>query len=132
MKPQQDRKEINLILKQEVYALVGAAMEGHNQLGCGFLESVYQEAYEMELSARKIPFERQKLIQISYKGVRLEKTFVADLVAYGQIIVELKAVAALSSQTTAQVINYLKASHLPVGLAINFGAESLQWERLVH
>lgn len=124
------RKE-NLILPDEVYNLVGAAMEVHTQLGCGFLESVYQEALEWELKSRDIPFESQKILSIRYKDVQLAKTFVADLVAYDQIIVELKATSELSSQAEAQVINYLKASNLSLGLLLNFGASSLQWKRLV-
>ena len=122
----------NLVLGKEVYALVGAAMEVHTQLGCGFLESVYQESFEMELSTRDIPFEAQKVLPIQYKGVRLEKTFTADLVAYGQIIIELKALDKLTAQAEAQVINYLKASKMPVGLLVNFGGRSLQWKRIVY
>jgi len=122
----------NLILGKEVYALVGAAMEVHTLLGCGFLESVYQEAFEMELSTRNIPFEAQKVLPIQYKGVRLEKTFTADLIAYDQIIIELKALDKLTSQAEAQVINYLKASKMPVGLLVNFGERSLQWKRIVY
>ncbi len=107
-------------------------MEVHTQLGCGFLESVYQESFEMELSTRDIPFEAQKVLPIQYKGVRLEKTFTADLVAYGQIIIELKALDKLTAQAEAQVINYLKASKMPVGLLVNFGGRSLQWKRIVY
>jgi len=119
----------NLILGKEVYALVGAAMEVHTQLGCGFLESVYQEAFEMELCTRHIPFEAQKVLPIQYKGVKLDKSFTADLVAYDQIIIELKALDKLTAQAEAQVINYLKASSIRGGLLIYFGGRSLQSTR---
>lgn len=121
-----------LILGKEVYALVGAAMEVHTQLGCGFLESVYQEAFEIELCTRDIPFEAQKILPIQFKGVRLNKSFTADLVAYDQIIIELKALDKLTTQSESQVINYLKASKMSVGLLLNFGGRSLQWKRIVN
>ena len=82
---------MELIFKDEVYAIMGAAMDIHRELGSGFLESVYQEAMELELARSKIPYEAQKSIKIVYKGEPLKKGFIADLVCYGKIIVELKA-----------------------------------------
>ncbi len=111
-----------LILKDEVYALVGAAIEVHKALGPGFLEAVYQEALEIELRERGIPFEVQKRLSISCKGRTLDKEYFADLVCYGQIIVELKALDRLSGNEQAQILNYLKASGLRVGVLINFGS----------
>ena|ERR1044072_5854286 len=120
-----------LILKEEVYRIVGAAMEVHKDKGCGFLEPVYQECMEIELDERNISAVAQKEMPISYKGRQLKKTYIADFVAFDKIIVELKALDRLTSREKAQVINYLKASGLEVGLLINFGAHSLEWQRIV-
>ena len=121
-----------LILKEEVYAIVGAAIEVHRNLGPGFLEAVYQEAMEIELSARGIPFDAQKPIQVRYKGQILNKQYVADLVCFDLIIVELKALNRLSGNEQAQVLNYLKATGFKVGVLINFGSHGkLEWKRFL-
>ena len=120
-----------LIFKEEVYAVVGAAMEVHRENGFGFSEPVYQECLEIELASRNIPFVPQKEMPIFYKGKQIKKTYIADLIAYGKIVVELKALDKLTSREEAQVINYLKVSKLEVGVLINFGAPSLEWKRIV-
>jgi len=121
-----------LLCKDEVYAVVGASMEVYNELGAGFLEPVYQEALEIELAERRVPFEAQKELQIRYKGRLLKKTYQADVIAFGKVIVELKALDQLTSREESQVLNYLKVTGLEVGLLINFGAEGkLEWKRLV-
>ena len=120
-----------LIFKEEVYAIIGAAMEVHREKGCGFSEPVYQECMEMELADRKVPAEAQKEMKIFYKGRLLKKTYLADFVAFGKIIVELKALDKLTSREESQVINYLKSSGLEIGVLINFGAHSLEWKRIV-
>ncbi|MGA9452754.1 MAG: GxxExxY protein [Verrucomicrobiia bacterium] len=120
-----------LILKDEIYAIVGAAMEVHREKGCGFAEPFYQECMEFELADRKVPAEAQKEMTILYKGRQLRRTYLADFVAYGKIIVELKALDKLTSREEAQVINYLKSSGLEVGVLINFGAPSLEWKRIM-
>jgi GxxExxY protein len=121
-----------LLLKDEVFAIVGAAIEVHRELGPGFLEAVYQEALAIELRERGIQFEAQKPLRISYKGKTLNKEYFADLVCYGQIIVELKALDRLSGTEEAQVLNYLKATGLRVGVLINFGSHGkLEWKRFV-
>jgi GxxExxY protein len=123
---------MELIFKDEVYAIMGAAMDVHRELGSGFLESVYQEALEMELAHREIPFESQKSIRIIYKGKMLEKEFISDLICYKKIIVELKAQDSLSGREEAQILNYLKATGMKLGLIINFGSHpKLEWKRLV-
>jgi len=123
---------MELIFKDEVYSIMGAAMDVHRELGSGFLESVYQEALEMELTRRQIPFESQRSIKIIYKGEMLNKEFVADLICYGKIIVELKAQESLSGKEEAQVLNYLKATAIKVAVVINFGSHpKLEWKRLV-
>ena len=121
-----------LILKEEVFAIIAAAIEVHRELGAGFLEAVYQEAMEIELANHNIPFETRKTLTISYKGRPLKKEYEADLVCYGQIILELKALDRLSGKEEAQILNYLKATGLQVGLLINFGsAGRLEWKRFV-
>ena len=122
-----------LILKDEVYLVVGCAIEVHKELGFGFLEAVYQEAMEFELTQRRIPFDAQLPLAISYKGQRLKKEYLADLIRYGQIIVELKALECLSGREEAQLLNYLKATGYRVGLLINFGnSPKLEWKRFVY
>ncbi len=121
-----------LILKNEVYSIIGAAMEVHKCLGTGFLEAVYQEAMEIELASRSIPFEASKILKIQYKDLLLKKEYIADLVCYSQIIVELKALDCLSGREEAQLLNYLKATGMKLGLLINFGSHPrLEWKRLV-
>ena len=121
----------DLIYKEEVYAIVGAAMEVHREQGCGFAEPVYQECMELELADRNVPAEAQKEMRIFYKGRLLKKTCIADSIAFGKIIVELKALDKLTPREEAQVINYLNASGLKVAVLINFGARSLEWKRIV-
>ncbi len=118
--------------KEESYKIVGAAMHVYNQLGIGFLEPVYQEALEIELQRRGIPYEREKELTIMYDGMQLKQTYRADFVCYHHIIVELKAVSALDNVHRAQVHNYLKATGYKLGILINFGASSaLDYERIV-
>jgi GxxExxY protein len=122
-----------LIHKQEIYSIVGAAMEVYNQLGAGFLEAIYQEAMEIELTLRKIPFVRQPELPIYYKDQRLKKFFVSDFFIYDKVIVEIKSIKRLTSLEDAQSINQLKITQPEVGLLINFGAKAkLEWKRMVN
>lgn len=121
-----------IIYKDESYAITGAALKVYATLGIGFLEAVYQEALEIELQKRNIPYEREKEIKIYYDGQELKQTYRADFVCYGNIIVELKAVAALDDSHRSQVFNYLKATGYKLGLLFNFGhAGGLETERKV-
>ena len=113
------------------YAVIGAAMEVHRQLGCGFLEAVYQEALEVELSARGIPFEAQVEIPVRYKVQVLKTFYRADFVCFDAIVVELKALTQLGNIEEAQVINYLKGTGYEIGLLLNFGRTSLQSKRYI-
>lgn len=118
-----------LIYPHEAYEIIGAAMEVHNTLGQGFLESVYQEAMEIEFTNRNIPFISQSKIQIQYKDVALEHYFVADFVCYNKIIVELKSVSVIQPEHEAQIINYLRATGIKLGILLNFNEESLFYKR---
>jgi len=106
-------------------------MEVHKELGSGFLEAVYHEALMNEFNLQKIPFENNVKLRISYKGKSLHKVYFADLICYGKIIVELKAMDGLIPEHESQVINYLKATDFELGLLINFGTKSLQYKRLI-
>lgn len=119
-----------LLYPKESYAIIGAAIEVHKQLGCGFTEPVYQEAFAEELRLREIPFEREKVLTVTYKGKVLTKEFRADFVCYNKIIVELKAVVDFAEEHYAQVYNYLKASEMQLGLLISFGKTSLEYKRI--
>ena len=119
--------------KEECYKVIGAAMKVYNTLGAGFLEAVYQEALEIELSKRDIPFEREKELTITYDGIQLQQTYRADFVCYDKMIVELKAVSELDDAHRAQVHNYLKATGYKLGLLINFcEPDELKYERIVY
>ena len=107
--------------KNECYAIQGAIFEVYKMLGCGFLEAVYQESLELEMNMRQITFVAQPEIYLNYKCMQLRQTYKPDLICYGQIIVELKAVSNLTSEHEAQLLNYLKATNLQLGLLVNFG-----------
>ena len=111
-----------MIYEEEGYAIRGAVFEVSKTLGTGFAEEVDQEALEMELAERGIPFEAQKELSLSYKGRPLRKTYRPDLLCYGKIVVELKSVRALAPEHEAQIINYLRATGFHLGLLVNFGA----------
>lgn len=127
---QRSRMSDKIIYRTESYDLIGAALEVHRQIGCGFTEPIYQEAFEEELRLRGIPFQREKTINISYKGKVLSKNFRPDFVCYDKIIVELKAVSEFTDEHFAQVYNYLKASGLELGILLNFGTTSLMHKRI--
>lgn len=123
---------MNLIYREEVYAIIGACFEVYNEMGSGFLEDVYQEALERELESRSIPFEAKPKLPIYYKGKLLTKKYEPDFVLYSKIIMEIKAVKALTDEHRAQLQNYLKASNFKVGLLVNFGKPgALEYERIV-
>mgnify|MGYP006287994613 CR=1 FL=1 len=123
---------MRLLLKEESYAVRGAIFEVYNEMGGGFLEAVYQECLENELTSRHIPFIAQPELKLHYKGNELKQTYKPDFICYEQIIVELKAVKETTQEHKAQVINYLKATNLNLALLVNFGNPSkLEVERLV-
>ena len=116
--------------EEQTSKILNACIEVHNELGNGFLEPVYQEALEEEFKLQGIPYEREKLLPVMYKGKQLNKEYYADFVCYENIIVELKAVTNLVKAHKAQLLNYMKATKAEIGLLINFGETSLKWERI--
>jgi GxxExxY protein len=122
-----------LIYGDEVFKIIGAAIDVHKELGPGFLESVYEEAMVIESRRRAIPYGTQIKIPVYYKSEKLQKEFVADYIGFGKIIVEFKCIPKLTKVEEAQIINYLKATKLRVGLLINFGSQKkLEWKRYVN
>jgi GxxExxY protein len=115
----------------QTYALIGVAMEVFNQLGSGFLERVYSEALKLEFTDRNVPFIAEVELPIYYKGRVLPCVYRVDFLCFGEVLIEIKALSKLSGVERAQVINYLKATGLRKALLINFGGESLEFERFV-
>lgn len=123
---------VDLLFKDEVFKIVGAAMNVYNELGFGFLEAVYQEALEIEFKLLGIPYEPQCQIEIKYKSFNLKKRYVSVFIVYDGIIVEIKAESDLCGDDEAQLLNYLKATGKKCGVLINFGnKKDLQWKRRV-
>lgn len=118
-------------LKDETYKIIGACMNVFNELGNGFLEAVYQDALEVEFNLLGIPYKREVPYQIYYKGERLSRRYIADFIVYDEVVLELKAQEFLVKANHSQVLNYLKASNLKVGLLINFGEKSLNYKRFI-
>ena len=116
---------------EQTYAIIGAAMEVHRHLKHGFLENVYADALAREFGLRNIPFEREKPLTVFYKGERLESRYKADYVCYGEVVVELKALAVISGNEEAQLLNYLRITGLQRGLLLNFGASTFRFKRMV-
>ena len=110
----------DLIYEEETYAIRGAIYEVYKTLGAGFLEAVYQEALELELAARSIPYEAQPEITVAYKGAMLRQKYRADIVCFNKIILELKAVKQVLPEHVAQLQNYLRATGMKLGLIVNF------------
>jgi GxxExxY protein len=122
----------NLTIRDpRTYAIIGAAMEVHRQLGCGFLESVYQEAFALELKTQDIPFTRELKFPVYYKKQLLNNIYRPDFICFGEVIVELKALSRLSSVEESQLINYLRVTGYQTGLLLNFGTRSLEQRRFV-
>lgn len=122
----------DVIYKDESYQIIGACMEVYNELGCGFLEAVYQEALAIEFDVRGIPFVREKDLAIQYKQRQLSTTYRAHFVVFDKIILETKAAESLVSKNESQVLNYLSATKQRLGILVNFGSsEGLQSKRFV-
>jgi len=124
--------EQEYLYQSETYKIIGAMMEVHKHLGSGFLEAVYQEALAIEFEIQKIPYIREKKLILFYKEVQLEKFYVPDFLCYDKIVVDLKAISALTSTHDSIMLNYLNATKFKVGLLGNFGEKSLKYRRLVN
>lgn len=120
-----------LILKEESYKLIGICMEVHRELGMGFKEHIYQDALEIEFQNHHIPYQKEKLFKIEYKGNILNHRYKADFIVFNQIVLEVKAATTIVDSFLAQTINYLKASGLKLGIIANFGERSLTYKRIV-
>ena len=119
-----------LIRKQEVYEIIGCAMEVLNEVGHGYHEKPYQNALVVEFALRDIPFQQQQQFEIIYKGVPVGK-FIPDLIAYEDIVIDTKVIEKITDRERGQILNYLKTTRAKVGLIINFSRPTLEWERLV-
>jgi GxxExxY protein len=123
---------MELLYKDESYTISGACFEVYKEKGNGFVEPVYQECLELEFGLQKIPFSSQTALRLAYKGVELKQRYIPDFLCFDKIIVELKAVKQLSDEHRAQVLNYLKATGLRLGLLVNFGHyPKLEYERII-
>ena len=123
---------MEILYAEEAYKIQGAAFEVYKELGCGFLEAVYQECLENEFLLRGIPFSSQSELKLKYKGKVLRQTYKPDFICYGKIIVEIKAVKEFINEHHAQVLNYLKATDMELGLLINFGSHPMaETKRLI-
>jgi len=111
----------NILYKDECYQIQGAIFEVYREMGCGFLEAVYQECLEKEFRLRNIPFVAQPTLQLKYKEELLCQTYKPDLICFDSIVVELKAISVITGEHQAQVLNYLKATGMKLGLLVNFG-----------
>jgi GxxExxY protein len=117
----QPEKVERILYKEESFAVQGAVFEVYREIGCGFLEAVYQECLEKELRRRGIPFQSQVQLVLTYKNEQLIQTYKPDLICYGKMIVEIKAVKDIGDDHRAQMFNYLKATGMRLGLLVNFG-----------
>jgi GxxExxY protein len=117
-----DPKSSGLIFADETFLIRGAVFEVYKEMGCGFLEAVYQECLELELRRRNVPFVSRGELRLCYKGESLTQVYKPDLICFGKVIVELKAVKELGPEHKAQLINYLKSTGLRLGLLVNFGS----------
>lgn len=123
---------MELIYREEVFAIVGACFEVYNEMGPGFLEDVYQEALSREFTQKMIRFNAKPKLEIYYKGYLLTKKYEPDFVIDSKIIMEIKAMKALGDEHRAQIHNYLKATSFKLGLLVNFGKPNvLEYERIV-
>jgi GxxExxY protein len=123
---------VEILYKEESFRLMGACFEVYKEMGCGFVEPVYQECLEIELELQQIPFRPQRELELQYKNRVLEQKYKPDFTCFDKIILEIKAVSALTDEHRAQIHNYLKATRYRLGLLVNFGHHpKVEWERIV-
>ena len=119
---------MNYIYKEESKLLLGLAMQLHRELGCGFKEKVYQDAFEVLLNENDVPYEREKHIVMTYHGVVLDHDFFYDFLCYDKIGIEIKALSEITGEFESQIINYIHVGNHQLGMLLNFGAKSLQYK----
>lgn len=120
-----------LIYKEETGKIINSFYEVYNNLGSGFLENVYQEALSIEFQRQDIPFIKEAILDIYYKGIKLDKKYFADFICFDKIIIEVKALSRLTTEHESQLLNYLKATNNKVGLLVNFGQDNLCYKRMI-
>ena len=124
--------DVDIVYKRESYDIMGACFEVYKEMGCGFVEPVYQECLEIELQQRDVPFQSQGQLELKYKGQVLKQKYIPDFICYKKIVLEIKAVSKLTDEHRAQIHNYLKATGYKLGLLVNFGHyPKTEWERIV-
>ena len=128
--PNMDTNKHKLLLKDEVYQIVGCAMEVLNALGHGLLEKPYENALVVEFGLNRIPYSQQQRFEVVYKNVKVGE-YIPDLIAFDQVVVDIKVVERITSHEKGQILNYLKITGLKVGLILNFKQAKLEWERYV-
>ena len=121
-----------IVFKEESYKIIGACMAVHKNLGPGFLEAVYQEALEIEFDKKEIPYNKQVKLELFYANKKMKKYYVADFICFDKIILELKATSLILPAMKQQLLNYLKATNMRLGILINFGEKSLHYERVLN
>jgi len=121
----------NILYKDESYSIIGCCIEVYNVLGRGFLEVVYKDALEIEFQMNNIPYTREKIFEIEYKGKILQRMYQADFILFDKIILEVKHYKILSNDNLAQTLNYLKVSGLKLGILANFGESSFNSKRVI-
>ena len=122
---------VEILFKEESYRIIGSCMKVHSVLGCGFLESVYQEALARQFVVDNIPFEQEKLVNVYFNDIKLDKFFKLDFLCFEKIVVELKAKPFLHQDNIDQTRNYLKSTRLQLGILVNFGEKSLAYKRVL-
>lgn len=121
---------LELVYKEESYAILGACFEVYKTMGCGFLEAVYQECLEIEFDHRRIPYEPKPALRLAYRDRILKHGYQPDLICFGKIVLELKAISAIADEHRAQLLNYLHATEMQLGILLNFGHyPKLEYER---
>jgi GxxExxY protein len=122
---------VDLLYKDEVFKIIGAAMDVHKELGPGFLEAVHQEALGLEMKTRGIPFVSQPQLDVYFKNQKLKKHYVPDFICYNKIVVEIKAMKHYTERDESQIFNSTRVAKFRLGVLFNFGAVSLEWKRFI-
>ena len=121
-----------LVFEEETYKILGACIQVHKKLGCGFSAPIYREALAKELTAANIPYVQKKKLPVFYKGTPLKDCFEADFVCYDTIILEIKSLGTIPQNLKQQVLQFLKATQLQIGYLVNFGEQQLTWKRYIN